>query len=65
MTTTITIPFTADAGGVVLDGSKVFGPPAEIGSNSDFKRRDPVAFAAAQEFNNLGTTSGNVTITAV
>ena len=64
MTTTVTIPFTADAASVVLDGSHTYGPPAEL-SKDDFKTRDPVAWAAAQEFNNLGTTSGNVTITAV
>ena len=64
MTTTVIIPFTADAANVVIDGSHTFGPPAELG-NDDFKTRSPVAWAAAQEFNNLGTTSGNVTVTAV
>ena len=64
MTTTVSIPFTADAGNVALDGKKFYGPPAEL-ADSDFQTRDPVAWAAAQEFNNLGTTSGTVTITAV
>ena len=64
MTTTLTIPFTADAANVILDSSQHYGPPAELTSD-DFKTRDPVAWAAAHEFNNLGTTSGNVTITAV
>lgn len=64
MTTTVTINFTANAGGFDLDGSKFFGPPAEL-ANSDFKTRDPIAWAVAQEFNNLGTTSGVITITAV
>ncbi len=64
MSTTVTIAFTASAGGFDLDGKKFFGPPAEL-ADSDFQTRDPVAWAAAQEFNNLGTTSGTVTITAV
>ena len=64
MSTTLTINFTANAGDFDLDGSKFFGPPAEL-ANSDFKTRDPIAWAVAQEFNNLGTTSGVVTITAV
>lgn len=64
MTTTVTINFTADAGGVGLDGSKFFGPPADL-MNTDIKTSNPVAWAAAQEFLSLGTTSGTVTITAV
>ena len=64
MTTTISISFTADAGGFDLDGSRFFGAPAEHVSE-DFKRREPVAYAAAHEFVSLGTTSGTVTITAV
>ncbi len=64
MSTTLTINFTADAGGVALDGSKFYGPPAEI-AKSDFQTHNPVAWAAAQEFLSLGTTSGVVTITAV
>ncbi len=64
MTTTVTVNFTASAGGFDLDGSHFFGPPAEVGNN-DLKTRNPVAYAAAQEFLNLGTTSGTVTITAV
>ncbi len=61
--TTITITFTASAGGVVLDGSRSFGPPAGV-ANDDFKRRDPVGWAAAQEFQANGTTSGTVSVTA-
>ena len=64
MTTTVTLNFTANAAGFDLDGNQFFGPPAEV-ANSDFKTRNPVAYAAAQEFLNLGTTSGAVTITAV
>ena len=64
MSTTLVIPFTADAGNLVIDGSHTFGPPAELTSD-DFKTRSPIAWSAAMEFNNLGTTSGNVTITAV
>ncbi len=64
MTTTVTINFTASAGGFDLDGKKFFGPPAEL-ADADFQTRDPVAWAVAQEFNNLGTTSGTVTVTAV
>ncbi len=64
MTTTVTINFTASAGGFDLDGAQFFGPPAEV-ANSDFKTRNPVAWAAGAEFLNLGTTSGTVTITAV
>ncbi len=63
MTTTVTINFTADDGSVALDGSKFFGPPAEL-LQGDFKRREPVAWAAAHEFVDLGTTSGVVTISA-
>ena len=64
MSTTVTISFTATAGSLVMGGSHTYGPPAEL-AKDDFKTRDPVAWAAAQEFNNLGTTSGVVTITAV
>ena len=66
MATTVTIPFTADAGNLVMGSgsSPHYGPPAELATN-DFQTRDPVAWAAAQEFLSLGTTSGNVTITAV
>ena len=64
MTTTVTISFTASAGGVSLDGSKFFGAPAHL-MNTDLKNTNPVAWAAAQEFLDLGTTSGTVTITAV
>lgn len=64
MSTTLVIPYTADAANVVIDGSHTYGPPAEI-AKADFQTRDPVAWVAAQEFLNLGATSGNVTITAV
>lgn len=64
MTTTVTINFTADAGGVALDGSKFYGPPAEI-AKADFLTQNPVAWTAAQEFLSLGTTSGVITISAV
>ena len=63
MTTTVTINFTASDGGVVLDGARHFGPPADL--RGDFKRREPVAAAAAQEYLTNGTTSGTVTVTAV
>lgn len=64
MTTTVTISFTANAGGFDLDGEKFFGPPGDL-ATGNFKSSNPVAYAVAQEFNNLGTTSGTVTITAV
>ncbi len=64
MSTSITVNFTASPGGFDLDGKKFFGPPAEL-ADSDFQTRDPVAWAAAQEFLSLGTTSGVVTISAV
>lgn len=64
MSTTLTINFTADAGGFDLDGERFWGPPAEV-ATEDFKGREPAAWAAASEFNNLGTTSGVITITAV
>ena len=64
MSTTLVIPFTADAGNLVIDGSHTFGPPAELTSD-DFKTRSPIAWTAAQEFLNLGAASGTVTITAV
>ena len=65
MTTSISIPFTASDGEVVLDGGRVFGPPAELVRQGDFRRREPVAWAAAEEFHQNGTTSGTVTVTAV
>ena len=61
--TTIRIRFTASTGGVVLDGVKHFGAPAEL-AKGDFQRREPCAFAAAQEFLRQGTTAGTVVITA-
>ena len=42
MATTITVSFTASAGGFDLAGSKFFGAPAEV-ANGDFKNREPVA----------------------
>lgn len=64
MTTIVTIPYTIDAGNLVLtDTGRTMGNP---GSNlTDLETRDPVAFAAINEFNSLGTTSGVVTVTAV
>ena len=64
MTTSISIPYTIDAANLTLtDTGRVMGNP---GTNlGDLKTRDPVAFAAIAEFNNLGTTSGTVTVTAV
>ena len=64
MTTTVTIPYTIDDGNLTLtDTGRVMGNP---GSNlTDLKTRDPVAYAAINEFNALGTTSGVVTVTAV
>ena len=64
MSTSISIPFTARDGEIVLDGARHFGPPAEL-VKGDFRRREPVAWAAAREFLSQGTMSGVVTITAV
>ena len=64
MSYTVTINFTANPGEIGLDGSKFYGPPAELAGNSDFMRREPAAFAVAQEFMTNGTTSGTVTVTA-
>ena len=64
MTTTLVIPFTADAANVVIDGSHTYGPPAEI-AKADFQTQHPIVWVAAQEFLNLGAASGNITITAV
>ncbi len=63
MSTTLTVSFTASEGGVVLDGSRHFGPPAEL-VGGDFWRREPIAWCAASEFLANGTTSGTVTVTA-
>ena len=65
MTTTVTIPYTVNAANLTLTGTgrtmgTVTGPAL-----GDLQKRDPVAFAAIQEFHNLGTTSGTVTVTAV
>ena len=64
MSYTVTLNFTANPGGIALDGSKFYGPPAELAGNTDFQHREPAAFAVAQEFMTNGTTSGTVTITA-
>ena len=63
MSTSISIPFAARDGELVLDGGRHFGPPAEL-VKGDFKRREPIAWAAANEFLTSGTTPGVVTITA-
>ncbi len=63
MSTTLTISFTATPGQVVLDGSRHFGPPAEL-VKGDFQKREPCAYAAAQEFLQNGTESGTITVTA-
>ena len=64
MTTTVTISFTATPGQVVLNGSRFFGPPAEL-AKGDFQGREPIAWAAAQEFLRNGVEAGVVTVTAV
>ena len=63
MSTSVTIDFTASAGKLVLGGVRTLGPPGEL-THTDFQHRDPVGWTAAQEFNNLGTTSGTITVTA-
>ena len=60
----ISISFTATDGSVVLDGGRHFGAPAELVKGGDFRRREPIAYAAATEFLSSGTTSGTVTVTA-
>ena len=62
MATSTTVAFTADAGKFTI-GGRTFGPPAEV-AGLDFKGREPVAWAAAQEFLVNSVTSGTVTITA-
>lgn len=64
MTTSISIPYTVNAANLTLtDSGKVMGNPgSDLG---DLRTRDPVAYAAILEFNNLGTTSGVVTVSAV
>ena len=64
MTTTVTIPYTVNAANLTLtDSGKTVG---FTGTNlGDLRTTDPVAFAAIQEFHNLGTESGTVTVTAV
>ena len=63
MAVSTTVTFTADTGKLVLGGNRTFSPPAEL-VTADFQGREPVAWAAAQEFQVNGTTSGTVTITA-
>ena len=64
MSTTLTVSFTASDGGVVLDGTKHFGPPSEVAKGGDFQKREPVAWVAAQEYLQNGTSAGSVTVTA-
>ena len=65
MTTTVTIGYTVDAAKLVLtDSGRTITTPAGS-ALGHLRTRDPVAFAAIQEFHNLGTTSGTVTVTAV
>ena len=61
MATTTTLSFTVDAAGLDLDGRRFFGPPSELATD-DFKRREPIAWAVATEFNVNATASGTVTI---
>ena len=63
MTTQIFVPFTASDDAVVLNVSRVFGPPAEL-ITDDTMRRDPVLYAASREFLDNGVTSGVVTVEA-
>ena len=63
MSTTLSISFTATSGGITL-GGRSFGNPAELAKGADFQRREPCAWAAAQEFLRQGTTAGTVTVTA-
>ena len=65
MTTTITIPYTINAANLTLtDSGRTITTPSGS-ALGDLRTRDPVAFAAIQEFHNLATTSGTVTVTAV
>ena len=63
MTTSLSITYTVNAANLVLDTGKTMGTVtgAALG---DLRNRDPIGFVAIQEFNNLGTTSGTITITA-
>jgi len=63
MTTTVSIPYTIDAGNLTLTNTgRVMGT---VQATTDLQNRDPVAYAAMMEFQSLGTTSGTVTVTAV
>ena len=65
MTTEISIPYTINPAGVTLtDTGRVINIPAGL-PLGDLQNRDPVMWAAIQEFKSLGTTSGTVTVTAV
>ena len=64
MTTTVTVTYTVGADGLILASGRSMNIPAGNAMN-DLELRDPVAWTAIQEFSNLGTTSGTVTITAV
>ena len=62
--TSVTISFIASDGQVVLNGSKHFGAPAELAKSGDFRRREPCAWVAAQEYLANGTEAGVITISA-
>lgn len=63
MTTTVSIPYTIDAAILVLtDTGSTLNTDSPLG---ELKTRNPVAYAAINEFKSLGTTSGTVTVTAV
>lgn len=65
MTTTVSIPYTIDAANLTLtDTGRVMGNVADA-PLGELRTRDPVAYAAINEFKQLGTTSGTVTVTAV
>ena len=65
MTTTVTIGYTVDAAKLTLtDSGRTVTTPAGSALGR-MRTLDPVGFAAIQEFHNLGTTSGTVTVTAV
>ena len=63
MSTTVKIDYTANAGEIVLDGLRTIGIPSGQ-PLADMRRRDPVAWAAIQEFQLNGATGGTVTVTA-
>ncbi len=65
MATSLTLNYTIDAAKLVFDDSGRTVTTASGSALGAMRSRDPVAFAAIQEFHNLGTTSGTVTVTAV